>query len=250
MKAIIIAAGMGVRLAPLTNNKPKCMLELNGKTLLEHQIEALKGAGIERIALVKGYKQEMINYPGLTYYINDNYQDNNILHSLFYAEKEMADDFIAVYSDIIYSKDIVSRILENKADISAVVDLDWQASYKGRTDHPPEEAEKVIFDADNNLVKIGKILPDKNQAQAEFIGMIKCTVRGAGIFREHFNNLKDKYRGKPFQTASVFEKAYITDILQDLVDSGIYPRCVPVNGGWKEIDTIGDYQRLIDDNKN
>ena len=76
MKAIIIAAGMGSRLNPLTNDKPKCMLELNGKTLLQHQIRALREAGIDRVALVKGYKKEAIGYPDLVYYFNDNYQNN------------------------------------------------------------------------------------------------------------------------------------------------------------------------------
>jgi len=124
MKAIIIVAGMGSRLRPLTNDKPKCMLEFKGKTLLEYQIDALRGAGIDRIVVIKGYKEEMINYPDLIYYINDNYQNNNILHSLFYAEKEMNDEFIAAYSDIYYDKNIVKRLLDNKEDISIVVDID------------------------------------------------------------------------------------------------------------------------------
>ena len=70
MKAIIIAAGTGSRLNPLTDDKPKCMLELNGKTLLQYQIEALRGAGIDRIVLIKGYRKEMLNYPDLIYYFN------------------------------------------------------------------------------------------------------------------------------------------------------------------------------------
>ena len=109
MKTIIIAAGMGSRLNPLTKDKPKCMLEFNGKKLLDYQIEALRDAGVGKIVLIKGYKKEMINYPGLTYYINDGYRNNNILHSLFHAEKEMDDEFVAAYSDILYGKNVVER---------------------------------------------------------------------------------------------------------------------------------------------
>ncbi len=246
MKAIIIAAGPGSRLNPLTNDKPKCMLELKGKTLLQHQIDALRGAGIDRIALIKGYKKEMINCPDLVYYVNDNYQNNNILHSLFYAEEEMNDEFIAAYSDIFYTKDIVKRLLDSKEDISIVVDIDWRGYYEDRTDHPIEEAENVIFDADNNLVKIGKIMPDKQAVHGEFIGMMKCSKKGALIFRKYFHRLKQIYSGKPFQRASVFEKAYLTDIFQDMADYGVRINCVIIEKGWAEIDTVQDYERLTD----
>jgi choline kinase len=246
MKAIIIAAGPGSRLNPLTNDKPKCMLELKGKTLLQHQIDALRGAGIDRIALIKGYKKEMINCPELVYYVNDNYENNNILHSLFYAEEEMNDEFIAAYSDIFYTKDIVKRLLDSKEDISIVVDIDWKGYYEGRTDHPIEEAENVIFDADNNLVKIGKIMPDKEAVHGEFIGMMKCSKKGALIFRKYFHRLKQIYSGKPFQRASVFEKAYLTDIFQDMADYGVRINCVIIEKGWAEIDTVQDYERLKD----
>ena len=245
MKAIIIAAGMGSRLNPLTNNKPKCMLELNGKTLLRHQIEALRGADIDRIALIKGYKKEAIKYPDLTYYINDDYQNNNILHSLFYAEKEMDSAFIAAYSDIFYTEETVKRLLASKGDISIVVDIDWRGCYEGRSDHPIEEAESVIFDADNNVVKIGKILPDKDAVHGEFIGMMKCSKKGALIFRKYFNRLKETYKGKPFQRARVFEKAYLTDIFQDMVDCGVKINCVIIEKGWTEIDTVQDYKRIL-----
>lgn len=243
MNAIIIAAGMSTRLNSLTSDKPKCMLELNGKTLLGHQIEALKSAGIDRIALIKGYKKEMISYPGLIYYINDSYQNNNILHSLFYAEKEMNDEFIAAYSDILYDKTVVKRLLDNKEDISIVVDIDWRGYYEGRNDHPIEEAENVIFDANNNVVKIGKILPDKDAVHGEFIGMVKCSKKGALIFKQHFNMLKKIYSRKPFQRAPVFEKAYLTDIFQDMADCGIKINCVIIEKGWIEIDTVEDYER-------
>lgn len=244
MKAIIIAAGMGVRLNPLTDDRPKCMLKFKGKTLLEYQIEALRGAGIDRIALIKGYKKEKINYPGLIYYINDNYQNNNILHSLFYAEKEMNDEFIAAYSDIYYTQDIVGRFLDSKEDIAIVVDIDWRGYYEGRTEHPIKEAENVIFDANNNVVKIGKILPDKDAVHGEFIGMMKCSKRGALIFRRYFHRLKQIYSGKSFQKAPVFEKAYLTDIFQDMVDYGVKINCVIIEKGWVEIDTIQDFKRL------
>jgi len=244
MKAIIIAAGSGLRLKPLTDVKPKCMLEVNGKTLLQYQIEALKGAGVDRIVVVRGYKKEMINYPEIIYYTNDNYQNNNILHSLFYAEEEMEDEFIAVYSDIFYKIDVVKRLLKSIKDISIVVDIDWQNNYRDRIAHPITEAENVIFDKSNRLIEIGKRIPGIKTVSGEFIGMMKCSKKGAQIFKEHFRYLRKVYNGKPFQKASIFEQAYLTDMLQDIVDSGISVYCVTIRGGWREIDTIQDYHKL------
>lgn len=246
MKAIIIAAGPGSRLKDKTSDRPKCMLEFNGRPLLEHQMEALRKAGVAEISVIKGYRKEKINYPELKYYINDDYLNNNILHSLFHAEDEMDGEFIAVYSDILYDSSIVSRLMESKQDISILVDVDWKGYYEGRLDHPIEEAENVSFDGGNRVIEIGKRRPGMDAAQGEFVGMMKCSREGARIFREHFNKLKEKYEGKPFQEASVFKKAYLTDMFQDLTDSGIPVHCVLIEKGWKEIDTVEDYDNLVE----
>ena len=243
MKAIIIAAGMGNRLKPLTNDKPKCMLEVRGKTLLQHQIDTFRACGIDEIAVIKGYKKEKINIPGLKYYINDNYENNNILNSLFYAEAELNDEVIFCYSDILFEKFVVERLLQSQEDISLVVDIDWRGYYEGRTNHPIEEAENVIFDADNHVVEIGKIIPHKDAVHGEFIGMVKCSRRGAEILKRHFHRDKELFWGKPFQRASTFENAYLTDIFQDMVDLGVPIHCVIIEKGWIEIDTAQDYER-------
>jgi phosphoenolpyruvate phosphomutase len=243
LKAIIIAAGMGRRMKELGLDMPKCLLEFNGKRILDIQLEAFKANGIDDVSIVVGYKKEKINYPGLKYYFNDRYEHNNILHSLMYAENEMDSDFMASYSDIIYDKEVIRRLNESRGDISIVVDTDWMKYYAGRNDHPLEEAENVVFNEDDKVVNIGKMLPDKAKANAEFLGIVKCSVRGAKIFREHFKTLKEQYDGKPFQKAEVFEKAYITDMVQDLVDNDIDVECVKIKGGWREIDTVEDYER-------
>ena len=245
MKAIIIAAGPASRLRPLTDGLPKCMLEFGGKTLLQRQLEALKACKIKNIVLIKGYQKERINYPGIKYYVNDNYLNNNILNSLFYAEKEIEGEVIISYSDILFEKQVVERLLESKKDISLVVDIDWKGYYEGRKDHPIEEAENVIFDAENNVVEIGKILTKKHDVHGEFIGMMKLTSRGSEIFKKHFNRSKKLFWGKPFQRAQTFEKAYLTDMIQEMVDLGVPIHGVIIERGWKEIDTVEDYKKAL-----
>ena len=245
MRAIIIAAGKGVRLKHYTENLPKCMLKFGGKTLLQRQIEVLKANGVTDISIIKGYQKEKINYQGFKYYINDRYEHNNILNSLMYAEPGMNTNVIISYADILYEKTVVSRLLESRHDISIVVDIDWKGYYKGRKDHPIQEAENVIFDPNNRVVEIGKIMTRKHDVHGEFIGMMKLTKRGTDIFKRHFHRAKQLFWGKSFVRASVFEKAYLTDMIQDMVDMGVDIHCVIIERGWKEIDTVEDYEKAL-----
>lgn len=244
-KALIIAAGLGSRLQPLTEDMPKCMLDFAGKTLLQRQIEAYNACGITDISVIRGYKKEKINYEGLRYYENPDFENNNILNSLFFAERELDSHTIISYSDILFESQVVQRLLQSDHDISIVVDIDWRGYYEGRKDHPIEEAENVIFDANNNVVEIGKILTDKHDVHGEFIGMIRLTPKGAEIFKKHFHRAKTLYDGKPFQRAKEFKKAYLTDLIQEMADLGVPIRCVIIERGWKEIDTVEDYKNAL-----
>ena len=75
--------------------------------------------------------------------------------------------------------------------------------------------------------------------------MIKLSNHGAEIFKEHFNRIKRSYWNKPFQRAKTFQKAYLTDFIQELVDIGIKVHCVIIESGWKEIDTVEDYKKAL-----
>jgi len=219
------------------------MLEIKGKTILQHQLDVFRDNGITEIIVIKGYKKEEISYPSIKYYINDNYQNNNILNSLFYAEEEMDDEFIACYSDILFNRNVVKRLKEGEGDICIVVDTDWHSYYEGRTEHPITEAEKVIFNAGKNVVDIGKILSNEKDISGEFIGMVKCTRKGSEIFKKYFHKAKDKFCEKPFVMAETFDNAYLTDFIQYLVNNSIKVKCVTIERGWLEIDTTQDFER-------
>lgn len=244
-KALIIAAGLGSRLKKHTENLPKCMLDFGGKTLLQRQIDSYKKNGIEDISLIRGYKKEKINYKGIKYFENPDYRNNNILNSIFYGEDVINGNIIISYSDILFDPIVVKRALETDHDISVVVDIDWRGYYVGRKDHPISEAENVIFNSNNQVIKIGKINTGNEDIHGEFIGMIKLSGRGTEIFKEHFHRLKKIYWNKPFQRAKIFQKAYLTDFIQELVDIDIKIHCVIIESGWKEIDTVEDYQKAL-----
>ena len=244
-KALIIAAGLGSRLKKHTKNLPKCMLDFGGKTLLQRQLDSYKKCGIKDISIIRGYKKEKINYKGIKYFENTDYENNNVLNSVFYAEKVINGNIIISYSDILFDPSVVQRALDSVHDISVVVDIDWRGYYVGRKDHPISEAENVIFNSNNEVEKIGKINTGKEEVHGEFIGMIKLSNRGADLFKQHFNRLKKIYWNKPFQRAKIFQKAYLTDFIQELVDIGIKVHCVIIEGGWKEIDTVEDYRKAL-----
>ena len=244
-KALIIAAGLGSRLKKHTENLPKCMLDFGGKTLLQRQLDSYKKNGIKDISLIRGYKKEKINYKGIKYFENTDYKNNNILNSIFYAEKAINGNIIISYSDILFDSSVVERTLSSNHDISVIVDIDWRGYYVGRKDHPISEAENVIFNSNNEVEKIGKINTENEEVHGEFIGMIKLSNRGTEIFKEHFHRLKKIYWNKPFQRAKTFQKAYLTDFIQELVDIGIKVHCVIIESGWKEIDTVEDYKKAL-----
>ena len=248
-KALIVAAGLGSRLKGHTENTPKCMLDFGGKTLLQKQLLSYKKNGVDDISLIRGYKKNKINYKGIRYFDNDDYKDNNILNSIFYGEEAINGNIIISYSDILFEPFVVKRAMEADHDISVIVDVDWRDYYINRKDHPLSEAENVIFNSNNEVVKIGKIASEKEEVHGEFIGMIKLNHRGCEILRQNFHRVKKIYWNKPFQRAKIFQKAYLTDMIQELVDIGIKVHCVIIERGWKEIDTVEDYKKALIDFK-
>ena len=88
MKAIILAAGEGKRLRPLTENIPKCMVKLFGKSILERQVNLFKNCGVNEICVVRGYNKEKINLSDLKYYFNKKFDITNMVETLFCAKDE------------------------------------------------------------------------------------------------------------------------------------------------------------------
>ena len=248
-KTLIVAAGLGSRLKDHTENTPKCMLDFGGKTLLQRQLLSYKKNGVDDISLIRGYKKNKINYKGIKYFDNNDYKDNNILNSIFYGEDVINGNIIISYSDILFEPFVVKRAMESDHDISVIVDVDWRDYYINRKDHPLSEAENVIFNSNNEVVKIGKISSEKEEVHGEFIGMIKLNHRGCEILKQNFHRVKKLYWIKPFQRAKIFQKAYLTDMIQELVDIGIKVHCVIIERGWKEIDTVEDYKKALIDFK-
>lgn len=245
MKAIILAAGQGKRLNKKTKDKPKCLVEVGGGTILSKITLALREAGINDISLVRGYKREMFNDPSIRYYDNLSYKTTNMLYSLYIAKEELNDVCIISYSDIIYEPWAVEVLLKDSNDISLLVDVDWKAHYDGRKCHPVGEAELVCLE-DGRMVRFGKGIKPK-EAYGEFVGLMKLSKKGVEILYSQLKCLEPRFKSDDksrFHQAINIKHAYLTDMFQELVERGFYLANVDIKGGWYEIDTEEDLERV------
>ncbi len=252
--AIIIAAGFEEEMMPLIVDRPKGMLEVRGESILERQTRALRNAGINDISVVRGYRKESINLPGLRYFDNDRYQETGELESLFRARQAMNGRFVFLYSDILFEQSVLERLLRSDADIAIVVDRAWYEAARSGIERPAPRPDLVITDVPpvshhrflaeergSGLLRIGQRLRP-NEAHAEFIGMALFSARGAEILADAYDRAR-RPGDRPFHEAASIERATFTDLLQDLVDRGERVTCIDIYKGWMEIDSFDDYRR-------
>lgn len=239
-RAIIIGAGRGQRLMPTTADGPKCFAEIRGRRIVDWTVAALRGGGIGEICFIGGYRIDAVqaHYPGFTFRLNADWPNNNILASLMCAEDLMDVPFLACYSDILFSAEVVRRLIAAPGDIVIGVDTDWRAHYDGRTQHPPDDAEKVII-GDAGVARIDRGI-DYAAADGEFIGVARFSSQGARILRDFYSRCRARFAGRPFRGAARFERAYLIDLLQEMIEQGVGIGFVETRGQYREIDTQED----------
>lgn len=244
MKAIILAAGSGKRLGKYTKNLPKCMLNLNGKTLIERQIDTLRKAGIGDIIIVKGYMAEKIQVPGVKYYISTDYSSTNMVETLFKAEQELNDEVIVCYADILYDKKIIEKILATNFDIGVTVDDDYWDYWTARLKNPEVDIESLVVE-DGKIIEIGDTNCPVDKAKVRYVGLIKFSKKGVQILKKVYHKNKSKYfdSNKPWMRSKSFKKAYMTCMLQAIIDEGFRVDPIVVSRGWIEFDTVEDYEK-------
>jgi len=192
---------------------------------------------------VRGYQGDKINYPAIRYYENRDFRNTGILRSLFHAKGEMDDEFVFCYSDIVYTKAVLELLLQDASDVSLVVDTDWESHYHQRYQHPISEAELVSVEGER-ITQIGRNVIAKDEVHGEFIGLAKFSKKGAEILKTHYEWATQKYEAGAFQQSPSLDKAYFTDMIQELIDQGYPVHYVDIGGGWAEIDTREDFDRV------
>lgn len=251
--AVILAAGQSQGLLPLTEELPKAMLDIKGKSILERQIDVLNSCGVKDVAVVRGYKKEAINVPNVRYYDNDEYATTSEVVSLFTAQKELAGPFVFLYGDILFERGHLEKLLKSPADISILVDRAYAEN--GRPKDARGEPDLVALDdaqeagyrfvgaeAPHRVAKVGRSIAPK-QANGEFVGMAMFTAKGARVLTDVFHQLGETKQKGGFHEADSLRDASFTDLLQEIIDRGTEVQAIDVFKGWLEIDTFEDYKR-------
>jgi choline kinase len=240
MNAIILAAGMSSRLRPVTSDKPKCMLKLFNETILERQIKIFRNYNINDITIVTGYRSEVIDISNVNYVKNENYETTNINESLFCALEPSNGPVLVTYSDIVFEQKIIQQMLEITDGIRLAVNLDWKKHYQNRTMHTLSEAENVLVE-NGRILQIRKNIPKSSQNQqiGEFLGIMTLSSDHVKILLDRYSYLKNNHIGT-FHNSSSLSNAYITDMLQEIINYGINVNPVFTQGRWCEIDTPED----------
>ena len=245
MKAIILAAGLGSRLLPLTKDKPKCLVEFSGKTLLDRLLKTFKICGVNDIVLVVGHKSEKINRIDLDFVKNEKYKKTGIMHSLFCAKEKLEKTVIVSYGDIIFENSVLEKLLESKYDITAVVDKKWKRYWELRTADPLSDAESLLMDEKNFITNIGeKNLKNYEQVCGQFIGLLKFQNKGLKDLKDFFGKIYSEASKEynPLNPNVPFEQSTLTNFLQGMIMNGHKIKAIPIENGWLEFDTIKDFE--------
>ena len=243
MKVIILSAGEGKRLRPLTNEQPKCLVDLFGKSLLQWQLELFQDLGITDITVVKGYLGNKINLPNITYFQNLNYDTTNMVETLFCAREKLDGSVIVSYGDIIFEQSVMKKLMASDEDISVVIDKNWKSLWNARFDNPENDAESLVLDEDGFITNIGQKIKNLDEIQGQYIGLMKFQDKGVKNLIDFYDNAKKNSSiGKNTLNPNIpFEKSYMTDLIQGLINNNCRIASVPINGGWLEVDSINDH---------
>lgn len=228
MKALILAAGIGSRLAPITDNCPKSMVPVNGKPILEKQIENLIDNGINDIIIVTGYKSEVIekfvndNYPFIKIINSIDYLNTNNMYSAYLAKDTLQNHrFLMMNADVYYDSSVLKELLKDDYSNAIVTDI---GIYN-------EESMKVVAN-NNNIISISKTI-SQEEALGSSIDVYKFS-KEAGI--KFFDKCSDYIENK--KELKLWSEVALNDILCDVE----FTAC-PLKGRWFEIDNFDDLKQ-------
>jgi choline kinase len=222
----------------VTEAKPKCLVELAGKTLLEWQVEALSRAGITDVTLVTGYREELLRGARHRTISNARWRETNMVRSLMCAREILA-SFAAIvsYADILYHPGALNALLATNAGIALTYDTRWEELWRERFADPLADAES--FEArDGCVVDIGRRMVSLDGIQGQYMGLL--------LFRpDGWRTAENLLAGMPARSVDALD---MTGMLSSLVSAGTRVAAVPVAGRWCEVDSAADvalYERRL-----
>ncbi|GHU19968.1 transferase [Betaproteobacteria bacterium] len=243
MKGIILAAGRGSRMKNQTEARPKCLVELAGKPLLAWQLQALREAGINDLALVCGWRAEILtDYAksldgGFRAIENERWSETNMVSSLLCARSWAKDkECLISYSDIVYPSAHIRALMTADAPISIAYDIKWEELWRLRFANPLGDAE--TFREENGVLKeIGARAQSLAEIHGQYMGLLKIAPAG-------WRAIMDLCAQPDINS----DRLDMTGLLRRLLADGLKIGAVPVSGCWCEVDSESDlalYQEKV-----
>lgn len=235
MKAVVLAAGRGSRMGPFTVDRPKCLVEIGGRTLLDRQVCALRAAGAEAIGVMTGWQADAFGAVGLPTFDNPLWADTTMVDSLAAAEPWLNDGPVLVsYGDIVYTAATARRLAEAPGALVISYDPHWRALWSSRFSQPLDDAETFVRDAVGDLVDIGGRPSNAEQVQGQYIGLLKFTPESWRMVAR-------------LRATGEVTGLDMTGLLRHLIRRRLLPvATVPAVGPWCEFDHPSDIQVGLD----
>lgn len=238
LSGIILAAGQGTRLRPLTDDRPKCLVELVGQPLIDRQLAVLRAFGIADLAIVGGYRVDQLAGCGAGTIHNPEFATTNMVASLFCARSMMrgSADLIVSYGDIVFEERVLAALCASDAPVAVIVDRQWRALWEARMEDCLQDAETLKLAAGGRILELGKKPRSHAEIDGQYIGLMKFradyAARLPGIYDDLLSN-RDC-------AGPAVRQMFLTEFLQHLIDRGWPVQAVPIDGGWLEVDTVQD----------
>ncbi len=186
-RAVVLAAGHGADLGGATRNQPKCMVDIRGRPLLAHLVEALNGAGIQEVTVVRGYCKDAIALPGIRVVDNDDFASTGEAASLAHAAARLIGDSVVVYGDVMFRRYILDGMMAVPGDIVVAVDAAGI-----RQPHPRDvvRASRPYSPADMDDQPPALLGMGDGGADGEWIGLLRATPAGSTLIRAELEAMR------------------------------------------------------------
>jgi choline kinase len=215
---------------PLTDTRPKCLVSLAGRALLDWQLAALRAAAIRDVAIVVGYRGAQVRRSGVATFSNPAFAVSNMVGSLWRARAWMRDaPCIVSYGDIVYHPSIVRTLAATSHAIAIAYDAAWRALWDARFDHPEDDAESLRV-VGGTVTAIGDPIDDLEAVDGQYFGLLRFTPSGWRRVERCLIALGEK----------AIRRLEMTELLAHLVRAGVTVGAVPIAGRWCEVDSIRD----------
>ncbi|MFC1864778.1 isocitrate lyase/phosphoenolpyruvate mutase family protein [Chloroflexota bacterium] len=252
VKVIMPAAGAPRHqesLELLLQDIPLAMLDINGKPLLQRNVETLSKSKLYDISVITGYKEDSFTVEGVNYVHNPKYGSEHILSSIMCAEDQIDGKTLVIYSDILFENSMIEKLKSLESDFIIVVDNSFSKSLKRNkkldlviTKEVLPKGDRILtYDRLYDVEKVGSTFLEEDRG-AEFIGIAMLSKRGAEIFKKEYHKALVEYKDSPFFEAESIIQAGLIDFLNYLIKLGYEIKALQVNSGWAEIHTFDNYK--------